>query len=72
MNKSKRMKISMIVLGLNFITFWIGMFTGAELNNLGIGLLTINGPLLAYILGESFRPSGFKRNHHDDMKKEDN
>jgi uncharacterized membrane protein YkgB len=71
MKKSKRAKVSLIVLGLNFVTFWLGMYLKSDLNNLGIGLMTINGPLLVYILGESYRPSGFKHEKHESTDSEE-
>lgn len=60
LSKSKRMKLSMLVISLNFITFWIGIYFKLDLNNLGVGLMTINAPLLAYIMGETYRPSDKK------------
>ncbi len=55
--KSKRLRIAITVIVTNYITFWIGMVMETDLVSLATGLAIINTPLLAYILGESFRPS---------------
>lgn len=57
MKSSKRFKITIIILFLNFITFWFGIYTGVDLTALGSGLSLINLPLLPYIWGETSRPS---------------
>jgi hypothetical protein len=54
---SKRNKAMKIVLLLNFATFWIGMFKGIDLTQLGVGLAAINTPVFAYMWGETNRPS---------------
>ncbi len=54
---NKRMKALFIASTLNFIIFGAGVIIKSDLTALGAGLLMINGPLYAYIAGESFRPS---------------
>ncbi len=55
--KNKRLKALFIASALNFIIFGIGVGIKSDLTALGAGLLMINGPLYAYIAGESLRPS---------------
>jgi hypothetical protein len=57
--KNKRLKALFIASALNFTIFGAGVLfiEGIDITALGAGLLMINGPLYAYIAGESFRPS---------------
>ena len=57
MTKSKRFRLTIIVLAANFAIFMYGIYKGADLSALGTGLSLLNTPLYAYILGESYRPS---------------
>ena len=60
MTKSKRFRLTIIVLVANFAIFMYGIYKGADLSSLGTGLSLLNTPLYAYILGESYRPSNNK------------
>lgn len=62
--KSKRLRFAAIVIGINFLTVWVGMYFNADLVALGTCLLMINSPLYVYILGDSFRSSNL-----EDIKK---
>lgn len=42
---------------VNYLLFVYGMTLGTDLVALGTGLTMVNVPLMAYILGETFRPS---------------
>ena len=55
--KSKRLRIVITALVLNFIIFGFGVFKGADLSDLGIGLAALNAPLYAYVLSETWKPS---------------
>ena len=57
--KNKRLKVLFIASALNFIIFGAGVLfiKDIDVTALGAGLLMINGPLYAYIAGESARPS---------------
>lgn len=56
-HKSKRLRITLGGLALNFITVWIGIGYNADLTALGTCLMMINTPLYVYVFGESFRKS---------------
>ena len=56
-NNNKRLKFCIVVLGINFISFWLGMYFQSDLTELGVGLAALNSPLYVYILGETYRPS---------------
>ncbi len=55
--KSKRYKIAVGVLTINFVLFGIGMFKDMDLTALGSGLALLNVPLYTYIFGETKRKS---------------
>lgn len=55
--KSTRLKFSQYVITANFIVFCFGIYHGADLSDLGTGLAMINTPLVAYVLGRSYRGS---------------
>lgn len=69
--KSKRLKITIMCLIINYLIFLLAMFKGFDLVNLSIALVTINGPLLAYVTGESYRPSGTKSKSQSEIGKEE-
>ena len=52
-----RVKLTITCLAANFIIAGIGLYLKADLSDLGTGLALLNGPLYAYILGQSIRPS---------------
>jgi len=60
MTKSKRLRFAIVVLLVNFIIFCVALYLDRDLTATGVGLMTLNAPLLVYILGESYRPSGKK------------
>lgn len=53
----KRMKLALTAMCVNYLLFVYGMTLGTDLVALGTGLTMVNVPLMAYILGETFRPS---------------
>lgn len=57
MTKSKRFWATCGALVGNFWLFYVGMRNGQDLVSLGTGLVVANGPLIAYIVGETMRPS---------------
>jgi hypothetical protein len=59
--QSKRFRLVVIMMALNFITFWLGIWQSVDLTALGTGLAMINAPVYGYILGETIRPSGQKK-----------
>ena len=58
--KSKRWRATISFLILNFITFWVAMFKGISLTEVGVGLAALNVPLYGYLWAESTRPSEVK------------
>ena len=54
---SKRLRITMAGLLMNYIMFVIAMWRGADMSDLGAGLALLNSPLYVYIIGESWTPS---------------
>ncbi len=58
--EQRRMKISLITLAANFLIFFYGIYNGADLSDLGTGLSLVNSPIIAFIIGESIRPTGYK------------
>ena len=66
MSKSKRFRLTILVLAMNFAIFVYGIYKGADLSSLGTGLSLLNAPLYAYILGESYRPSKSKPSEESD------
>lgn len=57
--KQRRMKITLLVLFLNITVFTIGVFLRTNLLELGGGLATAEAPVIAWIFGESVRPTGY-------------
>ena len=55
--QSKRLRFSIAVIVANFMLFSFGVYHGADLGDLGVGLAMINSPLYAYILGDTYRAS---------------
>ena len=66
MSKSKRFRLTILVLAMNFAIFTYGIYSDSDLSSLGTGLSLLNAPLYAYILGESYRPSGDKPSKDSD------
>ena len=66
MSKSKRFRLTILVLAMNFAIFVCGIYKGADLSSLGTGLSLLNAPLYAYILGETYRPSNKKKSEEID------
>jgi len=66
MSKSKRFRLTILVLAMNFAIFTYGIYSDADLSSLGTGLSLLNAPLYAYILGESYRPSSAKSSKSED------
>jgi hypothetical protein len=59
--KSKRLLLSFFTLCGNFFLFYVGIksdMSGMDLIQLGVGLATISLPVMGYIFGETYRPSG--------------
>jgi hypothetical protein len=59
--KSKRLLLSFFTLCGNFFLFYVGIkadMKGNDLVQLGVGLATISLPVMGYIFGETYRPSG--------------
>lgn len=56
--KSKRFWAFLFALAGNFWLFHVGINVGTDFISLGTGLALVNAPLIAYIAGESYRPSG--------------
>jgi len=56
-----RLRVAIWTLIANFIVYIIGIIYKSDLTSLGVGLAAINTPILVYILGETFRPSGYKQ-----------
>lgn len=69
MLQSKRFRITMCVLVANFILFGIGIFKGTDLISIGTGLAMLNTPLYGYLWGETNRPSGLKKDGHEEITK---
>lgn len=42
----------------NYALFYLGIRHGIDLVALGAGLLTVNGPVIGYVINETVRPSG--------------
>ncbi len=55
--RSKRWRATIGFLMLNFITFWVAMFNGINLTEVGVGLAALNVPLYGYLWAESTKPS---------------
>jgi len=55
--KSKRLRLAIVAFLVNTVLFAVGMKHATDLSDLGMGLMLVNGPLYAYVLGESYRPS---------------
>lgn len=51
------MKITLVILFCNFSLFTLGIFKGSDLSDLGLGLAALNAPLIAWIIGETIRPT---------------
>ena len=66
MSKSKRFRLTILVLAMNFAIFVYGIYKGSDLSSLGTGLSLLNAPLYAYILGETYRPSNKKKSEEID------
>jgi hypothetical protein len=56
--KSKRFWAFCFALAGNFWLFYVGIDSGTDFIQLGTGLALVNAPLIAYIAGETYRPSG--------------
>ena len=56
--KSKRFVAFCGALAGNFWLFYTGIHAGTDFISLGTGLALVNAPLVAYIAGETIRPSG--------------
>lgn len=69
MKKNKRLIFTTIALGVNFFLILIGILKNVDLSSLGTAIAMINSPLYAYVLGETIRPSGLKKNNLDEIKK---
>jgi len=54
---SKRLRITIAGLVVNFITVWVGIYHGVDLNALGVCLSLINAPLYVYVMGDTIRKS---------------
>lgn len=55
--RTKRFRVAVSALGINFAIFILGIFKGVDLSELGVGLAALNAPIYMYILGETYRPS---------------
>jgi len=58
LTKSKRFWFSMIVFAICITAFILGVKWGSDPIALGTGITMLSAPLLGYLLGETFRPSG--------------
>ncbi len=55
--KSRRFRVAVSSLAINFLIFILGIYKGVDLSDLGIGLAALNSPVYVYIFGETNRPS---------------
>jgi hypothetical protein len=69
-NKNKRLKFAFYTLHLMVAVGILGMYWGVDLGALGVYMAVTAIPLVAYILGETFRPSNHIKNQ--DNGKEEN
>ena len=56
MTKSKRFRLTIIVLAANFAIFMYGIYKGADLSALGTGLSLLNTPLICLHLRRVLSP----------------
>lgn len=53
---SKRFKFSVIMLTFNYLAYVVAILLDAHMYNVAVFLSSVNTPLFAYVLGDSFRP----------------
>ncbi len=55
---SKRLRITVLFLILNFATFWVAMYKGHnDLVSMATALALLNAPLYGYLFAETYRSS---------------
>lgn len=61
--EQRRMKITLIAMGVNYILFAMGIIAimngkSFDFSDMGAGLALVNSPIITFIIGESIRPTG--------------
>jgi len=62
MTKSKRFRMTVGALAINFLLVLLALFLKTDLIALGTTLAMINAPLYTYLWGETARPSNQEKN----------
>jgi predicted signal transduction protein with EAL and GGDEF domain len=63
--EQRRMKITLIAMGVNYALFAMGIIAilmgkNFDFSDMGAGLALVNTPIITFIIGESIRPTGYK------------